>query len=400
MRGAQSALAVYQTAQYPQVTLDGQEQRLLFSKDYIIPPPFGGTWQWYGQVAANIGWNLDFWGKTASQIEQAQRSADAAALDLAAAHIALSGAFAQTYLNLVLAWEDADIADANVKERAGILQLTQDRAAQGLENDATVEQAKALLATARVDQTNVLAQRETLVHALAALTGQGADAYPTIVRPMPQLDVPLPLPDKLPLDLLARRPDVIAAKARIDAAMAGREAAYAAFFPDINIVALVGFQSIGLSSLLTGNSFTYGAGPAIHLPLFDAGRLRAQYAGATAELDGAVASYNDTVLTAVRQTADALTQVRAIAEQRQQQALALASAERSFALAQSRYKSGLFTQIEVLNAESTVLGARQRMAALVAQYAVQRITLILCVGGGFQPDAPPPAQTASADPSG
>ena len=235
-----------------------------------------------------------------------------------------------------------------------------------------------------MDQTRIAAERETIVHALAALAGQGADAYPTITRPTPQLDVALPLPQKLPLDLLARRPDIMAAKARIAAAAAGREAAHADFYPNIDIVGLAGFQAIGLSNLITGNSFTYGAGPAIHLPIFDAGKLKAQYAGATAGLDSAVADYNNTVLSAVRQTADAMTQVRALAEQRRQQAEALASAERAFALAQSRYKTGLSGQIEVLTAESTLLSARERMAALIAQSAIQRVTLLLCVGGGFE----------------
>jgi NodT family efflux transporter outer membrane factor (OMF) lipoprotein len=384
MRAAQAQLAVNRTAEYPQATFDAQEQRILFSKDYIIPPPYGGTYRWYGQVAANISWDLDFWGKQASLIEQARQSADAAALDVAAAHLALSGAFAQTYINLVLAWQDVEIADATTAERAGIIKLTKDRFDQGLENEASLEQAKALLANARAEQARVSAERETIIHALAALAGQGADAYPTITQPHPQLDAALPLPTSLPVDLLSRRPDIIAARARIDATMAGREAAHADFYPNINIVGLIGFQAIGLSNLIGSNAFTYGAGPAVHLPIFDAGKIRAQYAGATAEVDSAIANYNETVLAAVRQTADAMTQVRAIAEQRRQEAEALASAERSFELAQSRYKTGLSGQIEVLNAEATLLMVRERLAALVAQSAIQRVTLLLCVGGGFE----------------
>ncbi len=393
MRAAEAVLAANRTMTYPQADLNGQEQRILFSKDYIIPPPYGGTFRWYGQLTANMTWNLDFWGKQASLIEQARGTAEAAALDVAAAHLAISGAFAQTYINLVQAYQDSDIADATVKERQTILQLTQDRAKQGLESEAAVEQARALLAAGKVDQTRIAAVRETLVHALAALAGQGAEAYGSIVRPTPQLDTALPLPDKLPVDLLSRRPDILAARARITAATAGREAAHAAFYPDINLVALVGFQAIGLSNLIGGNSLTYGAGPAIHMPLFDAGRIRAQYAGATAGLDLAVADYNNAVLGAVRQTADALTQVRALTEQRKQQAEVLTSAERALALAESRYKSGLSTQIAVLTAESSLLAARQGMAAITAHLATQRVALLLCVGGAFEP--PPVTDVAT-----
>ena len=116
--------------------------------------------------------------------------------DAGAAVWPLGGAFAQTYISLVLAYEDSDIAAENVRERTDILKLTQDRANQGLESDAAVEQAKSLLASARVQQTRVAAQRDTIVHALAALSGQGAEAYATITRPTPKLDVALP-PDRV-----------------------------------------------------------------------------------------------------------------------------------------------------------------------------------------------------------
>jgi outer membrane protein TolC len=103
IRAAQSQLSGARADDLPQVTLEGQEQRLLFSKDYIIPPPFGGSYQWYGQVAANLSWNLDFWGKQAAVIARAKDSAKAAALDASAARLALSGALAQAYINLLLA---------------------------------------------------------------------------------------------------------------------------------------------------------------------------------------------------------------------------------------------------------------------------------------------------------
>lgn len=385
IRAAQAQLSGARADDLPQVTLEGQEQRLLFSKDYIIPPPFGGTYQWYGQVAANLSWNLDFWGKQAAIIARAKDSAKAASLDASAARLALSGALAQSYINLLLAYQENDIALQTVSEREDILRLTEGRFNAGLESASAVEQAKALLALARVDVKRTAAQRDLNVHAIAALTGQGAAAYAAIVRPAPHLDTALPLPMVLPADLLARRPDVLAAQARIEAAAKGREAAHADFYPNINLTALVGFQAIGLSNLLTGDSFTYGAGPAIHLPIFDAGKIRARYAGATAELDAAIADYNGTVLAAVRQTADAMTQVQSLESQRTDQQDALDSATRALALAETRYKSGLSDQIPMLNAESTLLTSRQQMAVLIATSTTQRVTLLLSVGGGFNP---------------
>ena len=387
MRSAQSVLAVNQAEDLPQVTLDGSEQRTLFSGNYIIPPPYGGSYRWFGSLTANLSWNLDFWGKQAALIAQARNSADAAALDAQAARLALSGAVAQAYINLLLNYQNGDIADATAAEREEILRISQGRFDAGLENGSAVEQAKSLLAIARADQERYAAAREMDVHAIAALTGQGAGLYATITRPRANLEVALPLPDRLPADLLARRPDILAAKARVEAAVQGREAAHADFYPDINLAALAGFQAIGLSNLITGDSFTMGIGPAIHLPIFDAGKLKAQYARATADLDLSVADYNGTVVNAIKQTADAMTQVRSLAIQRARQQEAVTSAARAFEIAEERYRSGLATQLPVLTAEATLLQARSSLAGVAAQGAQQRITLLLTVGGGFEPPA-------------
>ena len=167
--------------------------------------------------------------------------------------------------------------------------------------------------------------------------------------------------------------------------MKGREAAHADFYPDINLAALAGFQAIGLSNLVTGNAFTMGLGPAVHLPIFDAGKLRAQYARATADLDLAVSDYNGAVLGAIKQTADAMTQVKSLEAQRVQQQDAVTSAEKAFRIAEDRYRGGLQTQLPMLTAEATLLQARQALVGVVAQGAQQRITLMLTVGGGFEP---------------
>jgi NodT family efflux transporter outer membrane factor (OMF) lipoprotein len=396
MRAAQAELAVNRADDRPQVSLNGSEQRTLFSQNYIIPPPFGGSYSWYGALSADLNWNLDFWGKQAALIEKARDTATAAALDAEAAHLALSGAFAQAYINLLLNYQYGDIADATIAERSEILKITQGRFNAGLENGSAVEQAKSLLSIAKADQLRFAAAREMDIHAIAALAGQGADIYQTITRPHPNLDVALPLPQKLPADLLARRPDILAAKARVEAAVKGREAAHADFYPDINLAAMVGFQSLGLSNLLTGNSFTMGIGPAIHLPIFDAGKLRAQYARSTADLDLAVSDYNGAVLGAIKQTADAMTQVASLAAQRTQQQDAVNSAERAFRIAEDRYRSGLATQLPMLTAEATLLQARQALVGVVAQGAQQRITLMLTVGGSFEP-APFEPQTRAAE---
>jgi len=389
IRAAQAELSAARTLEYPTINIDGSESRQLLSNDFLYPRPFGGSWQWVGDVQARFRWSLDFWGKQAALIDRARNASQAAALDASAARLALAGQFAQSYVELLLAWQNIDIAHQTLDERQTILELTQSRVAAGLENQASLEQAKALLAMARMELRRTEAQRDIGVHAIAALIGRGADVYPTIVRPDAAVENALPLPERLPADLLARRPDILAAHARISAAVGGRDAAHADFYPNIDLAAALGFQAVGLSNLFSSDALVASVGPAIHLPIFDAGRIRAQYARATADLDAAVADYNGTVVSAVRQSADALTQVASLADQRQQQRLALDSAERAFDLARERYRLGLSGQIPMLTAEAPLLEARREMAVLVAQAVNQRIVLLLSVGGGYGVDKSP-----------
>ena len=385
IRAAEAELSVARTGTYPNLNIDASETRQLLSNDYLYPRPFGGSWQWVGDAQARLRWSLDFWGKQAALIERARSAGHAVALDASAAKLALAGQFALSYVDLLLAWENIDIAQQTVAERQAILDLTQSRVTAGLENEASLEQAKALLATARMELRRSEAERDLGIHAIAALVGEGANFYGEINRPSAAVENALPLPEHLPADLLARRPDILAAHARISAALHGRAAAHADFYPNVDLAAAIGFQAVGLDKMFTGDALVASAGPAIHLPVFDAGRIRAQYALATADLDAAVADYNGAVVAAVRQTADALTEVASLADQRRQQQLALDSAARAFDLAKERYRLGLSGQIPMLTAEATLLSDRREMAALLSRAASQRITLLLAVGGGFDP---------------
>jgi NodT family efflux transporter outer membrane factor (OMF) lipoprotein len=385
IRAAEAEVSSARSLQYPNINIDGTDTVQLVSKDFVYPQRFGGTWQWVGDVEARLRWSLDFWGRQAALIERARNVREAASLDANAARLALAGQFAQSYVALLLAWQNIDIAHQTLEERQTILELTQSRVTSGLENEASLEQAKALMAMAGMELRHTEAQRDIGVHAIAALIGRGADAYPSIARPAVAVENALPLPEHLPADLLSRRPDILAAQMRVSAASAGREAAHADFYPNIDLTAALGFQAIGFSNLFSSDALTAGVGPAIHLPIFDAGRIRAQYARATADLDAAVADYNGTVVRAVRQTADALTEVASLADQRRQQKQALDSAERAFDLAKERYRLGLSGQIPMLTAEATLLEARRQMAALVAEAANQRVALLLAAGGGYNP---------------
>ena len=390
VREAQALADVSRAGLSPSVSFDAQETRQRFSRNDVIPPPYAGNVQWEGQEGLNLSWDLDFWGRQSSLLKQARSQSAAAALDVAGARLALSGAVTRTYIDLYRNQALADVAQRSYEQRQRILDITRRRVQAGLDTNVELREAAGAVPQAQVELTQAQAAATLDVHQLAALSGHGADAYAAIQRPQLDPATALPLPAALPADLLGRRPDVLAARDRIEAAGAGRDAAKAAFYPDVNLVAFAGSSAIGFGQLFRAASGNYGAGPAIHLPLFDAGRLKAEYRGANAEIDSAVAGYNDTVLRAVQDSADQLSLIAALDSEIAQQQQSLDDAEAAYALAGQRYGAGLSSYLTVLNAETQVLSARRQHVGLVSDLAIARVSLLLAVGGSFDPQAPLP----------
>jgi NodT family efflux transporter outer membrane factor (OMF) lipoprotein len=307
---------------------------------------------------------------------------------VASARLALSAAVAQAYIDLYRDNALADVAERTEAQRQRILEITRMRLQSGLDTNVELREASGAVPEAQVELLQARAAVALDTHQLAALSGHGADIYAEVGRPTLDPVAILPLPAALPADLLGHRPDVIAARDRIEAARAGQAAAKAAFYPDIDLVAFAGTSAIGFANLFQGASGAYGAGPAIHLPLFDAGRLRAEYRGAAAEIDDAVAAYNQAVLQAVRETSDQLSLVDALHAEIAEQQRSLDDAEGAYQLAEERYRAGLSTYLTVLTTETAVLRARREHVALVAGQAIARVNLLLAVGGSFDPNAP------------
>ena len=383
VRVAREQANVAGSATKPQVTLDGFEYRQRFSENYIFPPPYGGGTFWEGRLAFNLNWHLDFWGRQAALVEQSGRVADAVALDATTVELMLSSAVAQAYLELARAQRMEQVALQAQTQRGALLDLTNQRVGAGLDSKAELRAAESNLEQSAVDIEQARLAAVMARNALAALTGTSLAAAPALSPPTIDFDLALPVPGALPADLLARRPDVRAALLRIDAATAGRAAARANFYPNIDLVAYAGLSAIGLDEMLQGDSRMWGVGPAIHLPIFDAGRLQAEYRRSGAELDAAIASYNDTVLRAVREAADQSARLRSFELQLDAQQRALKSAEQSYDLAAQRYSAGLTNQVSVLNAETQVLAARRQRTQMLADRTSARIALLVALGGHF-----------------
>ncbi len=383
-----AALAQTQSAQsalLPHASFGAAASYQRGPENYFIPPPYAGNSFWLGQAGATLGWDADFWGRQANAVRRAQALTQSAQLDVDNARLMLAGAITQAYVDLYRQNALADIAQRSEAQRQDIVNITRRRVAAGLDTRLELRQAEGQLPQARVARAQAQAAADLAVHRLAVLTGQGADAYGSIVRPAFNVETALPVPTALPINLLARRPDVLAARLNVAAADAQRLSDKAAFYPDVNLKGVAGIGAFGLNNLVQWSARGYGGGPVISLPLFDGGRLRAQYRGSEAQLDAAIADYNDTVLHAVQQTSDQITQLDALARERLDQQQTLEANEAAYQLAEERYKAGLASYLSVLNAETQVLIARQTMVDILASQAVARVTLLLAVGGSFDP---------------
>jgi len=383
VREAEAGIETNKAGLRPQIDADASVERERLSGKYIVPPPYAGTGRWVSTAQGNLSWNLDIAGRQKALIAQAQSSAKAAALDVAAARITIAGALAQTYVNYARAVAQEAIANDVIASRRQSLALAQSRLRNQLTGDVDVEVAQTLLAQAEQAQIRAAGQRLLMVHALTALAGRGADYYTTIGGPVVRLDEAMAVPTIIPADLLARRPDILAAQARIEASQAGRQVAKADFYPNVDLHAFVGSSAIGLGSLFTGGAITGGGGPAIHLPIFEGGRLKARYKGAVAEIDASIAAYNQLVVQSVREAADALSAIDTSREDAQAQRRVLTGLTRTAQIDATRLRSGLGTRLDVLASGDRLLTARQAQTDIDADGLNHRIQLAIALGGGF-----------------
>jgi len=394
VRAAQAQIETEHSGLLPHLSGSGQLDRGRIG-DKFLPAPIGGSDVNIGIAVTNFSWDLDVFGRQHAMVRQAQATAQAAALDVAAARLTLSVSITQTYIGLTQAEQLIRVADGFVQTRQKALGFAQSRVRNQLGSQFDIKQAETLLAQAEQARTQAEQQRDTLVHALAALVGRGADFYPQIAAPTLRLDQVPAVPDMLPADLLGRRPDLLAGQARIEAAVQGRRIAKDAFLPNVTISGLAGLTAIGLSNFFTGGAFSYSVGPAISVPIFQGGKLRAQYKGATADLDGAVADYDNAVVGAVREASDAITNVRSSDQDLAEQLRVVQGLRDTVRLDEVRVRTGLGSQLDAIDSGFRLLQAEQQLVDMQADALTRRVQLVAALGGGFDPSKPLVAASAS-----
>jgi NodT family efflux transporter outer membrane factor (OMF) lipoprotein len=382
MQSASAYADVARSAAYPQVngSLDFSRQRL--SENSFYPPPYGGSYPNVVDGAINASWDLDFWGKNRSALKSALSEAQAAEAEVAAAKLMISTAVAQTYYQLAQQLEQQKLAEKTLKQREQELSLVNTRLKTGLDTNVELQQGKGNLASARVDVFTTAETVELTRHALAALTLQPPKALSALEPSLASIPLQV-LPDDIPIDLIARRPDLAAAIARVDAASADIAVTHADFYPNVSLSAMVGLSSFGLSKFLELGSSVIGVGPAIHLPIFDEGKLRANLRIKNADLDIAITSYNQVLIEAIHDIADQMTSINSIRQQSSNQAAALNAAESAYKLSRIRYEAGLTNYLTVLTAEDALVRERMRSVNLQARTINLNIALIKSLGGGY-----------------
>jgi NodT family efflux transporter outer membrane factor (OMF) lipoprotein len=385
LRRAQAAVEGVRGTDGPQVTgqLDLLRQR--YTENGLVPPPLAGSIRNSGTLQLNLIWEFDFFGKNEAALQSALGATRANEADLAAARVVLASNVARSYFQLVRLQEQLGVTRRTLQQREEQLKLVGDRVRAGLDTTLEQRQSEAALPEARQQMEALQEQVQTTRNALAALVAAPGLALPDVPA-MKTLRTGTELP-ALPADLIGRRADVAAARSRVEAAGEDVKGAKAQFYPNINLVAFAGLSSLGLGRLLAPESAQWGVGPALRLPIFDQGRLRANLRGKTADLDAAVESYNGAVLEAIHETADAVAALQSIARQQAEQRQAETAAEGAYQIAVQRYRAGLGTYLNVLAAETAVLAQRRLGVDLGARVLDARVALYRALGGGYGADA-------------
>jgi NodT family efflux transporter outer membrane factor (OMF) lipoprotein len=379
-RKALAAVDVSHAPLLPKVNGGGSSTRVLLPES--LAALGGGSWNTFNQVQATLSWDLDLWGKNRAAYESTVGAARAAEIDAQAARLALSTNIAQAYVELQRAYLQLDVAQATLDDRERIHALTLDRHAAGLDSQVEVKQAQSSLPVTRV-QIAQLEERIALArHQIAALMGAGPDRGLGIARPTAAALTPVTLPSAIPAELLGRRPDLVAQRWRVEAASKDIASAKAQFYPDVNLIALAGFQSVGTASLLASANRLMVANAGVSFPIFDGGRLRGNLAGKDADYDIAVEQYNQALADALRDVVDQIASLRSLGEQRHQQAAALATLREAYDLSLLRYRAGLGNYLQVLSTQQPLLTQQSLDADLRARELELSINLIRALGGG------------------
>ncbi|MYM84032.1 efflux transporter outer membrane subunit [Duganella sp. FT50W] len=388
VRQAEALAGVAKAATQPRVDAAASADRELYSAHSTIPAPLAGNYAWKNTATLSGSYDLDLWGRNRDALAAALDEVHLAAAESQMARLTLETSIVRTYIQLSLEYALQDSVADNLAQRQRILEITRRRKAAGLASDIDVASVETTLPAGRREHEQHGETIALLRNQLAALIGKGPGDGETIARPLLTLDSARAdaVPANLPAELVGRRPDIVAQRWRVEAASARISAAKKDFYPNLNLAAFVGQQSLGFGHFLQAGAQMRGITPAISLPVFDGGRLRAQLGNQTALQDGAVEQYNASVVQAMSDVANAVVKIASVKQQDRLTQHALASARRQQHLAEQAYRAGLTDTLNVINAQMTLLNEQQQMAQVAGKQLDNYAVLMSALGGGIKLD--------------
>ena len=427
-RHAQALTRSAVAAQRPQVTAAADAQLQRFSEHGTVSSALGGDTRLSLNAQIQGSWEWDLFGRQQAALAAALGQQRAAQAELRAAQGLLAAQVASGYFQLARLVAQQGLAAQAQGQRERALLLVRQRVAAGLDSAVDLHQAELLVAQSRLELSAWDDPLARARHALAELAGLQPGAPiglmprlgaallaeapaasaesgapwvgPPNVRWPVQTAAETPvrsatpsgprsvgLPAALPADLLGRRADLVALRWRVEAALRDVDGARAQFYPNINLMALVGLASMGLDHWLDLGSRTWAIGPALRLPLFDGGRLQATLGARSAQADAAIEAYNGALLRALREVADELAGLQALRHEAAAQAAVARAAEAGLATARARHAAGLGSLLPVLQAQTAVLTQQRAQVDLQTRHRLSEVALVRALGGGYQSEA-------------
>ena len=386
VRQARALAGVAESAESLQINSDTTLKRHNWPKDQFYGPgELSGANTWDNNSSLGLSYALDLWGRESNNTERAVDLAHMSAAEARQAQLELQNNVVRAYIQLSLHYANRDIVAATLAQQQQILDLANKRLDAGIGTHFDVSQAETPLPETHrqldaLDEEIALSRNQ-----LAALAGKGPGEGAQLQRPTLALAVPLKLPSNLPAQLLGQRPDVVASRWQVAAQARGIDVAHAGFYPNVDLVGSLGYMATGggMLEFLAGKKFNYNVGPAITLPIFDGGRLRAQLGEASAGYDIAVAQYNQTLVNALKGISDQLIRRESMDKQSSFAAQSVASAQKTYDIAMIAYQRGLTDYLNVLNAQTLLFRQQQVEQQVQAARLSAHAELVTALGGGL-----------------
>jgi NodT family efflux transporter outer membrane factor (OMF) lipoprotein len=386
-RAHQASAAAYaaNAARMPTLDASASVSRSRLARDQD-PTGQGDTYSTLRSLGVDFNYTFDLWGGQRATWEAALGQARAAEIDQQAAQLTLSADVARAYSDLGQAHIVHDLATEDLKRTRQMLDLSKRRLSSGIDSQYQYQQTESLEASSEATLIDAEKRLQSAKIALAVLLGKGPDRGNEIARPKVLQASVVALPSVLPAELLGRRPDLVAARWRVEAASKNIVAGKTNFYPNLNLSAAAGVQSLLGDAMFGSASRFFNIAPTVSLPIFDGGRLRADLDSRDADYDLAVAQYNKSLVKALGDVSDTISQLRDIGRQIGAQQHATDIAQDSYNTVVQRFGSGIGNYLDVLSIEQQLLQAQRQLANLNAEQIDLSIQLMQALGGGFQAD--------------